>query len=227
MAGMIDREEARALVANGRLWPLVRDFLWNFPSQVHESWLVDDEKPGDQMPRISQFMASPHVRRFVLSSLGIEPCWHSFPAEDESRLLLLDGGTLESVAKWLGAIAGAASLRQVTSGDVVRELRANLAGIYPDVFGYTAYFRDIGRDDAFAGVDMNGRSLSGVIYSLGFHMLNDQLANLPKPLAARFKYKFPKAVAESAAPCEVKASAASVRLLLKLRFPEAYRTCCS
>ena len=40
MAEVADRmiEEARELVSNRLLWPLVRDFLWDFSLQVHPSW---------------------------------------------------------------------------------------------------------------------------------------------------------------------------------------------
>ena len=34
-------EEARELVSNRLLWPLVRDFLWDFAPQIHESWIVE------------------------------------------------------------------------------------------------------------------------------------------------------------------------------------------
>ena len=35
----IAMDEARALVSDRVLWPRVRDFLWDFAPQVHESWL--------------------------------------------------------------------------------------------------------------------------------------------------------------------------------------------
>ena len=141
-------EEARELVSDGRLWPLVRDFLWDFAPQVHESWLEDlgretpDERREDETTtsRVSSFMSSPRVKRYVLDSLGVEPVFHTFPKEDGSRLLLLDGKTLESIVKWLGALSCADALRRVTDGATVRELKAALPGVYPEVFGYTMYF---------------------------------------------------------------------------------------
>ena len=84
--------------------------------------------------------SSPRVKRYVLSSLGVEPCFHRFPKEDGSRLLLLDGETLELIVKWLGALSCAGALRRVTNGATVRELKAALSGVYPEVFGYTMYF---------------------------------------------------------------------------------------
>ena len=32
-------EEARELVSNRLLWPLMRDFLWDFAPSIHASWL--------------------------------------------------------------------------------------------------------------------------------------------------------------------------------------------
>ncbi len=215
----IDKEQARALVGDSALWPLMRDFLWDFPSQVHASWL-DDE-------RLEEFVSSVHVKRHVMAMLGLEPCFHAFPQDDASRLLLLDGPTLESAVKWLGAIAAAESLRLVTSGKDVRELKSALSGVYPELFGFTPYFHKLGKEDVLRGRDAGSGTLSDAVVSLGYHTLLSQVEKLPKPLLARFKYKFPKAVVESVPPCEVKADVSSVYLLLKLRFPEAYRLCCS
>ena len=147
MGELIDMEGARALVADQTLWPRVRDFLWDFAPQVHESWLdglpgletLDARRDGNSS-LVSCLMSSPRTKSFLLSSLGVTPCFHAFPKDDWSRLFLLDGATLESVAKWLGALVCADSLRQVTEGKVVRALKTALPGVYPEVFGYTAYF---------------------------------------------------------------------------------------
>ena len=78
-------EEARELVSNQSLWPLARDFLWDFSPQIHESWLE-----GLQTSGFENLNSAPRVKRYILSSLGIEPCFHDFPKEDLSRILLLD-----------------------------------------------------------------------------------------------------------------------------------------
>ena len=88
-------DEARELVSNESIWPLMRDFLWNFAPQVHPSWLEDLE--GLRPDAASSLASSARVRRYILDSLGVEPCFHSFPKDDASRLLLLDGATLEAV----------------------------------------------------------------------------------------------------------------------------------
>ncbi len=135
MDGVIDMDGARSLVGNAALWPRVRDFLWDFAPQVHESWLDG---------QAAQWLAggSPRVKRYILDSLGVEPCFHAFPGEDGSRILLLDPATLGSVARWLGALYCAEPLRKVMDGATVRALKAAFAGVYPEVFGYTAYFKD-------------------------------------------------------------------------------------
>ena len=210
MDGVITMEDARALVGEVKLWPRVRDFLWDFAPQVHESWLE---------PNQMSLRDSPRVKRYILDSLGVEPCFHAFPKEDGSRILLLDGATLESAAKWLGALACAESLRRVTSGDVVRKLKSKLRGIYPDVFGYTAYFGEFAsRRDAEA------QSLQTVVVEEGYSLLQSVVANLSSPLVARLKFKLPKGLCASASLREVKLSA--VLKLFKLKFPEAYKLCC-
>ena len=203
-------DDARALVADAALWPRIRDFLWDFAPQVHESWLEQKQL---------SLRDSPRVKRYILESLGVEPCFHAFPKEDGSRILLLDGATLESAAKWLGALACAESLRRVTSGEVVRELKTKLRGIYPEVFGYTAYFGEFAsRRDAEA------QSLQTVVVEEGYSLLQSVVANLPSPLVARLKFKLPKGLCVSASLREVKLSA--VLKLFKLKFPEAYKLCC-
>jgi hypothetical protein len=216
MDGVITMDDARALVGDAKLWPRVRDFLWDFAPQIHSSWLE-----GMQWREAldASLMSSPRVKRYILDSLGVEPCFHAFPKEDGSRILLLDGATLESVAKWLGALACAESLRRVTSGEAVRGLKSALRGIYPDVFGYTAYFGEFAsRRDAEA------QSLQTVVVEEGYSLLQSVVANLPSPLVARLKFKLPKGLCASASLREAKLSA--VLKLFKLKFPEAYKLCC-
>ena len=231
MDGVITMEDARALVGEVKLWPRVRDFLWDFAPQVHESWLE---------PNQLSLKDSPRVKRYILDSLGVEPCFHTFPKEDGSRILLLDGVTLESAAKWLGALACVESLRRVTSGEVVRELKSKLRGVYPEVFSYTAYFKenDFQRRDAYppaegcpqSGCPSRGETLSAQrISEDGCKMLFSVLAELPEPLIRRMKLKFPKGLCDlclSAPLREMKAKLPAVLKLFKLKFPEAYKLCC-
>ena len=231
MDGVITMEDARALVGEVKLWPRVRDFLWDFAPQVHESWLE---------PNQLSLKDSPRVKRYILDSLGVEPCFHTFPKEDGSRILLLDGATLESTAKWLGALACAESLRRVTSGEVVRGLKSKFRGIYPEVFGYTMYFGgfDFERRGAYppaegcpqSGCPSRGETLSAQrISEDGCKMLFSVLAELPEPLIRRMKLKFPKGLCDlclSAPLREMKAKLPAVLKLFKLKFPEAYKLCC-
>lgn len=217
--GNMTIEDARALVSNRSLWPHVRDFLWNFAPSIHESWIAD--KFGDQASRHPALLASGRTGRFILDSLGVEPCFHTFPADDGSRILLLDGTTLESVVKWLGALACADALRRVTSGTAVRELKSSLSGVYPEVFGYTAYFG--GLEALKCGSDEVERT--------GHAILMGGLSSIPAPLMHRFRLKLPKGMADMESP-DAKVSRfpnfqTSILKLLKLKFPEAYRLCCS
>lgn len=218
----ISMDEARALVADQALWPRVRDFLWDFASQVHESWLG-----GLVAPNYQTLLASPRVKRHVLSSLRVTPCFHSFPKGDWSRLLLLDGATLEEIAKWLGAVVCAGDLRRVTDGASVRELKAALPGIYPDVFGYTMYFKgiDLAAKDAKSA---KGR-ISEDVVSTGLSIIVSLLDSLPEALSSRLEFKLPKGLCDLCVLCgenERPALDAAVKRLLKLKFPEAYKLCC-
>lgn len=233
MDGVITMEDARALVGDVKLWPRVRDFLWDFAPQIHMSWLDDFTQRSREAESAETLvhsaisaslreMKSPRVKRYILDSLGVEPCFHKFPKEDGSRILLLDGATLESAAKWLGALACAESLRRVTSGEVVRGLKSKFRGIYPEVFGYTAYFN-------VAAKNADTAKTPEEIVAIGFKMLFSQLADLPKSLVARLKFKLPKSLCELCVLCgkeECAVSRSAVLKLFKLKFPEAYKLCC-
>ena len=226
-------DEARALVADEALWPLVRDFLWNFAPQVHRSWLeglgletVDARREvASDASQVPGLMSSPRVRRFVISSLGVEACFHAFPKGDWSRILLLDGATLEAIVKWLGALALAEQLRRVTDGKTVRDLKSSLPGIYPEVFGFTAYFGKWKVENAECKMDGGeiSRFGGGVFYSI--------LKDLPEPLLRRLELKLPKSIQiqdaqSSKDPRFSVFSSQFMAKLLKLRFPEAYKLCC-
>ena len=210
-------ESARELVSNLALWPLVRDFLWDFAPQVHPSWLEGVEA--------LKHLENPRVKRYILASLGVEPCFHVFPKEDGSRILLLEGETLESVAMWLGALVCADALRRVTDGATVRKLKSELPGIYPEVFGYTAYFGD------FAARNAEDAKNAEEILARGLVVLASAVSSVPELLFSRLRYKFPKKLCDLCVPCGERESTRSalqtVLKLLKLKFPEAYKLCCS
>ena len=222
----ITMDEARDLVSNQMLWPLVRDFLWDFVPQVHRSWLE-----GLEVGKVEGLMdekmlagvsSSQTFKRFVLEQLGIEPCFYSFPRNDWSRLLLLDGSTLELIAKWIGALACSDELRRVTDGAAVRELKASLSGVYPEVFGYTMYFKGVD----FQRRDEMQKGIEGIA-SIGFYVLLSLLADVPSSLVARLKFKLPKKLSDSATlRFKVQTCDKVVAKLLKLKFPEAHKLCC-
>ena len=102
-------DEARELVSNPVLWPRIRDFLWDFAAQTHESWLATEDRSAFDCRSLAK--TSFRAKCFLLEKLGVEPCFYAFPKAGWSRLALLDGKTLESIAKWLGALACANALR--------------------------------------------------------------------------------------------------------------------
>ena len=216
-------DKVRELVGDAALWPRMRDFLWDFAPQVHPSWLEE--------PAVGWFGCedSPRVKRFILASLGVEPFFHDFPKDDGSRLLLLDGATLESMAKWMGALACAEQLRRVTDGATVRSLKAALPGIYPEVFGFAAYF---GKWKVESGEwKVNGADGGDKVVAIGHTILFSVLSSLPTQLLRRLELKLPKNTRPSDADTASEAPVTAfnfqfVSKLLKLRFPEAYALCC-
>ena len=210
-------EEARNLVADPVLWPKVRELLWNFVPQIHPSWIEPLKVEGRPFDASSR-----HVKTWVLERLAVEPCFHDFPKDDWSRLLLLDGLTLLDICKWLGAIACSDALRQVTSGAAVRSLKAGLSGAYPDAFGYSMYFKGLKIDD----LKVDGAESVIVV---GWGLMQALVKNMPEALKRRLAFKMPQSFSTLQAP-DFKPSTIkhfNMPLLLKLRFPEAYKLCCS
>lgn len=235
-------DEARELVANRLLWPRVRDFLWDFAPQVHESWLEDIwgretmDAGREAVPsQVSRLAPSPRVKRFILDQLGVEPCFHDFPKDDGSRLALLDGATLLAIVRWLGALACADELRKVTDGKTVRALKAALPGVYPEVFGYTEYFR--GLEVWKVGGLQNVDDAATRVLAIGYALLVSAVEALPPQVQLRLNLKLPSAFQPSKLPNLQTSQHPNIQKsklplqqllwkLLKLRFPEAYSLCC-
>lgn len=228
-------DEARELVADQKLWPRVRDFLWDFAPSIHESWIegmfgsLEVSKFWDrQTSKLPSIQTSRHLKKALLDSLGVEPCFHTFPKDDGSRLLLLDGATLESIAKWLGALVCAEQLRRVTDGATVRSLKAALPGIYPEVFGFAAYFGKWRMENEEWKIEGDA---GACICRLGHQILFSVLSSLPAPLLRRLELKLPKdslvgvPASDGNSPFSI-FNFQFVSKLLKLRFPEAYALCC-
>ena len=218
-SGNIEMDEARALVGDKALWPRVRDFLWDFVPQIHPSWLDG----GIVAP-----MDNPRVKRHILEGLGVEPFFHMFPKDDWSRLALLDGGTLEALSKWIGAIVFVDRLRGVTAGAEVRALKSALPGVYPDVFAFAAYFERFKPDGAAPQID---GSLADAVILSGRRLMFSFLAVLPAQLRRRVELKLPRPQDEAGGDAAVAETAYGVDArfltkLLKLKFPEAYKLCC-
>jgi hypothetical protein len=244
-AESITLDEARELVGDAALWPRMREFLWDFAPQVHESWLgglvvgrlggeESAQSQDNAAAQLSNYLndSSPRVKAYILSSLGVEPFFHDFPKEDWSRLALLDGATLLEIAKWLGALACADELRRVTDGATVRGLKSALRGIYPEVFGFTAYFvKDVKELGGLVvgwlggeGADM--KLDADFVVGVGYSLLHAAVAHLPDPLRQRLRLKLPKNITTKL-PNHEATKLPNLQLLLKLRFPEAYSLCCS
>lgn len=212
----VDIESARALVADKLLWPRVRDFLWDFPSQIHPSHLDD--------PALAKLLSSEsaHIKKWILEALKIQPCFHLFPKDDWSRLALLDSKTLEAIAGWLGALSFAPALRRVTDSKTVRALKAALPGIYPGVLSFTMYFTNIALEDASI-------ESPEAILKRGYGMLFSLCRTIPEDVMYRLRLKLPKQFSdetETAAVGDAKTLAPALKRLMKLEFPEAYSLCC-
>ncbi len=215
MDSVIDMSSARALVGDAALWPIAKAFLWDFATQIDRTWL-------EGMPRVEELMSSSRVKRHVLDELGVEPVLCLFPKGDWSRLALLDGWKLLSIAKWLGAIKCADSLRSVTNGAQVRALKAALPGVYPEVFSFTAYFRGL-------GCGATGVSADDIV-ATGLGLLFSCLSDVDGKILKRVVLKLPKPLSDRCVPGvdgkDRPAALQALRQLLKLKFPEAYKLCC-
>ena len=223
MDGLMDIDAARALVSDAALWPRVRDFLWNFAPQIHASWLPS-------LQSLPSLPSSPRISRWLLAQLNVEPCFHPFPSTDASRLLLLDSDTLVPIAHWLGTLASASALRRVTGGAEVRALKTALPGVYPAVFSYAPYFAKTGI------LDTSQETSPDAIQTHGFSLLLSVLSDLPPPLLRRLALKLPATISgQSFSPSTdisndstvKRSNGQTVKLLLKLRFPEAFSLCFS
>ena len=207
-AEAITLDEARELVGDAALWPRMRDFLWDFALQVHESWLgglavrwlgsegsaQSQDNAAAQLPNYLT-SSSPRVKAYILDALGVKAFFHVFPKDDWSRLALLDGAALLEIAKWLGALACAGELRRVTNGATVRELKTALRGVYPEVFGFTAYFvKDVKELGGLVvgwlggeGADM--KLNADFVVGVGYSLLHAAVAHLPDPLRQRLRHR--------------------------------------
>jgi len=136
------------------------------------------------------------------------------------------GNTRGTNIVMLGALACANVLRRVTDGATVRALKAELPGVYPEVFGFTAYFA--GFDWTATGAE-NAKTPDAVL-TIGLGLLSSLLDACPAPLVKRFTLKLPKKLCDSCVPCDEKkerpSTGGAVKKLLRLKFPEAYKLCC-
>ena len=112
-------------------------------------------------------------------------------------------------------------------GAAVRALKASLSGVYPEVFGFTAYFSGIDLKRKDAETRGEGAPSAENVVSTGLSMIDALLAPLPEALVSRLKLKLPKDTS-APAPLRSKPEACGKALakLLKLKFPEAYKLCC-
>lgn len=224
-------EDARALVASP-LWPRIRDFLWDFASLCDPARLAAALAPAEgsgDLPR--SLAASPRAARAAAQALGLSPFFHSFPATDSSRLLLLSREDYDRLAQFLGTVALASALRRVTAGAEVRALKAALPGVYPEALAFAAYFhkheplfKQVAPADAAANAE--------AICAAGHAILAAALSDLPAELLLRQRLRFPagspadRALGAGDSSLAGKALAAA-RLALRLSNPTEYSTLCS
>ena len=231
--------EARTLVA-APLWPRIRAFLWDFASLCDPARLVAALSLGGS--GVSPDHLPPRLAREALRSLGLSPVFHSFPASDGSRLLLLSREDYDRLAQFLGVVAFAPALRRVTLGADVRALRAALPGIYPETLAFAPYFHRF--EALFASLPGGSggnapRPLQAeAVSAAGHSLLALALSSLPPPLLLRQRLRFPEgssadvALANLGSGSVPEASAsgsalAAAQLALKLSNLQEYKACFS
>ena len=212
MTQPIDMKDARALVRDERRWPLVRGFLFGFAPLADAARV--DAACGDGTAALR---GTPRVDAFVCERLGVTPLFHAFPADDGSRLLLLPAETYQAVGLWLAALARADELRNVISGARVRELKAALPGVYPDVLKVAPYFHKW----KLPAADGDDFAVNGLRY------LATALRDLPVELLGRQKLRFPAGREGGFAPLDGDVPFAEIFRLMQIQFPKEYALCCS
>lgn len=229
-------DRARALVADSTRWPLIQRFLWDFSALVdptrQRAYLQSILPPGVTI--FPEALTGNDAGRALLAQLGVEPTFYDFPAENGSRLLLLERAQYEQIALWLGAIAYAEPLRAVLAGPDVRALKQSLPGLYPEVLRYTAYFAKWSeRLTALRTAVPPPATVSDLPTALrlmGLRMLSSLLADVPGELLLRQRLRFPEADAPGFEPLPHDLLSPEhldlLFFLLKLRFPEASDLCC-
>ncbi len=226
-------EEARALVASP-FWPRIRAFLWDFASLCDPARLAAAFAPAGGSGDFPRSLAdSPRVARAVERALGLAAVFHSFPATDSSRLLLLSREDYDRLAQFLGVVALAPALRRVTAGAEVRALKAALPGVYPEALAYAAYFGKCAPlFKRFEPADQAANPAA--VQSTGHSILAAALSDLSPELLLRQRFRFPAgspadaALGGASSPSEPQKEAAqAASLALKLFNPSEYRTLCS
>ena len=250
----ISLADARPLVA-GPLWPRIRAFLWNFASLCDPARLTaafeapssDGEEQAEEAgdPLVTRhsslvtaegLLGSPRTARAAEQALGLVPFFHSFPATDASRLLLLSREDYDRLAQFLGVVALAPALRRVTAGADVRALKAALPGVFPATLAFTAYFRR--HEPLFERLVPAGEAANpAAVLAAGHRLLAAALSDLPPELLLRQRLRFPAGSPADAALAreagsvpEASASGAALaaaKLALKLSNPQEYTTCFS
>ena len=263
-------EEARPLVA-GPLWPRIRAFLWNFASLCDPARLTaafeapssDGEEQAEEAgdPLVTRhsslvtaegLLGSPRTARAAEQALGLVPFFHSFPATDASRLLLLSREDYDRLAQFLGVVALAPALRRVTAGAEVRALKAAVPD-YRETLAYAAYFHrfealfkrfepaEQAADPAVENSSLVTRhsSLPAAVLAAGHRLLALALSDLPPELLLRQRLRFPagspadQALGADDSSLVTRHSSlagealAAAKLALKLSNPQEYTTCFS
>ncbi|MGN0886738.1 MAG: SctK family type III secretion system sorting platform protein [Candidatus Spyradenecus sp.] len=229
-------DRARALVADSTRWPLIQRFLWDFAALIdptrQRAYFQSVLPPGVTIAPTA--LTGKKAERALLAHLGVEPTFYDFPAENGSRLLLLERAQYEQIAAWLGAIAYAEPLRAVLAGPDVRALKQSLPGLYPDVLRYTAYFAKWSERltalRAAVSPPPKATDLPAALRLMGLRMLASLLADVPEALLLRQRLRFPEADAPGFEPLPREVLSPEhldlLFFLLKLRFPEASDLCC-
>ena len=210
MTSTIDIKQARELVRNTRLWPSVNRFLFAFAP------LVDGERVAASAgTEAVALRGRARVDAFVLERLGVEPTFHTFPASDGSRLLLLKESVYLEVGLWLAALADAETLRRAISKAQVQILKMQLPNVYPEVLRLAPYFHKWKLPHCDGAYDIAGLRLLATV-----------LKNVPAALMERQKLRFPKRLEDGFTPLEESLDWEPVKRLLQLHFPEEYAICC-
>lgn len=215
------------------LWSFVSQYLFDFASLLDRERLRDAIAPLDSRMLAADSPCRKRLCRYALAKLGVEPCFHSFPKDDGSRILLLKTSQILVLAEWLGALSYEPALRRTIRGASVKRLEHELADSYPMVFRRSNYYKSW-HERLWGSVGSQPREITepAIVKEHGMQLLMTILGALPQALLHRMILRFPMSMEKSFEPIsgwKMAEDASDLKLLFSIiqnESREGWKICC-